>query len=179
MYRFALLVLLPALVTATITPATADDRPVKDPRSTSLDYVLQIGYTDADGHDVPHTVRITGVDGRASEFSSGRRVRFATRTSTDDSGAGGGSFTSYSYQHVGLTVRLHGSVLDDGRIVVAGKVEISSPSPARQPDEAPEVASFDYQFNAVLADGVETLLAEIPEPDGGTRTLRLTVAVGD
>lgn len=179
MQRPALLVLLTLLlVAATATPATADERSAKDPRSTSLDYTLQIGYSDGDGHQVPRTVKIAGVDGRASEFSSGRRVRFATRTGSDAS-EGGGTFTSYSYQHVGLTVRLHGSVLDDGRVVVAGKVEISSPSPVQQSDEAPEVASFDYDFNAVLRNGVEAVLAEVPEPDGGTRTLKLTVEVGD
>lgn len=181
MQRPRLLFVLFGLAAAATAPATADDRPASGRWSTGLHYELTIAHMDGDGHESPHTIRMSGVDGRATDFSSGRRVPFPTSTnaaSTADSEMV--PVTSYSYQDVGLSVRLHGDVLDDGRVRVAGRIGISGlTGTAESSSRPPQVDSFDHDFHALVADGVETTVAEIPDNAGGVRVVTLTVEVGD
>ena len=44
---------------------------------------------------------------------------------------------------------------------------------------APKVGTFSHEFDVILADGVETTLAEVPKPDGGSLSLALAASILD
>ena len=79
------------------------------------------------------------------------------------------------YQNVGLAVTLHGRRVEDDRIRAAGEVELSSIDRVHLETAAglatPTVDTFRYVFDVVLDDDVTTVLAEVPNPEGGTVTL--------
>ena len=82
-----------------------------------------------------------------------------------------------------MTANLEVGLLQDGRILVSGAVEISGTrddSGAHgSPSNMPVIGTFQQNLSVALRDGVALRVAEVPDPDGGNMYLDLTARALD
>ena len=89
--------------------------------------------------------------------------------------------TSYIYQNVGVTAGISVKVLEDGRILLQGEMEISgirekATVEENEPD-MPIIGTFQQAVSVVLLEGKGLRVAEAPDPDGGSLFLELQADV--
>lgn len=158
------------LVTVAEPPRSAEDG--------LANVVLTLTIAEAE-HGAParrRSLRGLARDGSELQLKSGWRLPIAA--TTGDVAAGGGT-TSVSYQEVGVSLRLELRTVGEKRIRARGEIEVSSVNPGKGANAAagtPLIGTFSQRLDVVLRDGVDTTLAEVPKPDGGSLTLILSVA---
>ncbi len=161
----AILLLLTAAL-ALPGPAAANDPPRRgeDGANIHIDLTLTDGESE-------WPIRALVLDGQRLRTTTGRRVPMATEV--------GEASSSISYLDVGMEARLEVRIVGAGRVRVSGEVELSAIDEERTAgavaDQAPKLTTFRHVFDVVLADGVATPLAEVP--DLGKRPLELTAVV--
>ena len=166
-----------ALAAILCAPVAADPitRPGDD--ADNIRYVLTI--TDGRRGDEASQKKINALalDDRPVRVMSGWRQPIVVVTTVDEAGGGPGK-TSYQYQDVGITCRLQGRIVGDGRIRVSGELELSAPqhgeAGAFAGERAPRIEAFHYGFEVLLEDGAEVILAAVPGPQGGKLELLLS-----
>ena len=147
----------------------------------NIKITLTVGDVETDqGPTVRHYVLITRDGGSPARILMGWRTPIPTETSSDD---GSTPVTSYVYQNIGMTAKIEARVVGDGRILIAGAVEISGARREGQgadvPARAPTIGTFQQELNVLLRDGKPMRVAEMPDPEGGTMFLELEAEVLD
>ena len=166
------LVALPALALDRPTGRTGDDK-------DNLRFIITISDSDPGGAVAEHSVEALLLDGEQAQLQTGWRIPFPT-TTFRTTASGEVPMTTFSYQDVGVEVSLRCRTVEDGRIRASGKVELSSvdqdgpvATPSQASPPAPTVGSFRYAFDVKLESGVETIVAEVPKPAGGSMSLKI------
>lgn len=174
--------LLVALVTALTSVAIAqeggsDAVPTLGP---NLLITLHVGGTDPGVGRVDRTYKMAAISGRPANLLMGWRTPIPSETEVDPDGTGA-PVTTYVYQNVGMTAHLQAVVLGGGRVHLRGEVEISGGEPAREEQtpggRPPVIGTFQQSLEVILAEGKTLRVAEVPDPDGGTHFLEITVEV--
>lgn len=173
-------VLTPLILIAVLAaPVAAGDRPQR-PGDDGTNLLVTIVVTDTDtvGATTERTLRTLVADGEHARLSSGWKLPVATTTvEVDDGGGRGTPVTSMQYQDVGISASLQVRTVADGRVRLAGRVEVSGVDDERQRSvHLPQLGAFRHQFDVLLDPEVLTTVAEVPKPDGGTLTVRLSAA---
>ena len=147
-----------------LTLTVVDSDPGVRPEQRSYEYVARDG------------------GGKAS-LLMGWRVPIPTTRAADD--GTGEPVTEYVYQNIGFTANLWVTILEDGRILVAGDIETSGtrqgPEEMREAaeDDLPIIGTFQQELNVTLKEGKPLRLAEVPDPEGGRVHLEIKAEVLD
>lgn len=175
-----------AAVAACLAPAASaqDDADQKAPApSNNVAITITVGDTlpeDGKGPDERSYRMVTLTDGRSTSLLMGWRMPIPTTRKPDDD-PDGEPIISYIYQNVGMTARLETQMLDDGRILVAGGIEVSGKRDATDAERneagLPIIGTFQQDIYLVLRDGKKLRVAEVPDPEGGTIYIDMTVEV--
>lgn len=173
-----------ALIALIALPLSAGEEPPADPEDSNLLFTLTIADVETGGSATRRSARVLSLAGTRSNLSTGWKVSIPTATVK----AGGASdtarpVTSFSYHDVGLSASLEGQIVGKRRVLVRGRIEVSAVVPLGPavPGEpvAPKVANFTHNFNVLLGDRADAVLAEVPRPEGGSMTLTLSAAIQD
>ena len=174
-----MLIVLASLVAASL--AFADDPPSRPEDSgVNLLFTVTIADQGSDGKTTERSVRLLALDGRPARLLTGWRYPIPTTSFDTANTTGTGEIvpvTSYSYQDVGVAVRLTGWTVPEDRIRVEGRVEVSAVKEAASEPAGstlPKVGTFTHEFAVILEDGVEQVLAEAPRP--GEASIRLAIS---
>lgn len=117
---------------------------------------------------------LTVADGEFLEFTTGSRIPIPTTTfNTAGPGAGAGStpVTTFTYQHVGVRIKLRTSLVEAGMILLSGSIEASNRAdeqPGVIPVTSPSFGNFSQQVNVLLKPGKKARIGLIEEPSRGT-----------
>ena len=172
-----------ALVTLVSLPLlAADERPRRGDDGANVQFDLTLADRNAGGGRSERSVQALALDGSRIRLSTGWRIPIPTTTFNTANTVGSDivPVTSYQYQDVGVSASFENRIVGGNRIRIAGQIEVSA---IDQGDDAaseaagPRVGAFSHEFDVILVDGVETTLAEVPKPDGGTMTLALSAAI--
>lgn len=169
------------LVALISLPLLAGDRPDSNSvAGANVLYTLKVVDSGAEG-SVPQSVRALALTGEPTRLNSGWRIPIPVKTASAAEGIPTSAMTTIQYEEVGLSASLDGDLLPGRRVRVGGGVELSAVSTdhASVPGTrgAPRVGTVSHRFRVVLDSGEETLLAEIPRPDGSVLTLTLLAEV--
>lgn len=119
-------------------------------------------------------------DGPPARLLMGWRMPIPTTQSVGEA-ADGEQEVSFVYQNVGMSAHLETRRLAADRILVRGMIEISGKrgGPAAGPDHGnpPVIGTFQQDLSVVVRDGEPLRVAEVPDPEGGTRFLDLQAEV--
>jgi Flp pilus assembly secretin CpaC len=123
---------------------------------------------------------MAAISGRPAKLLMGWRTPIPSETEIDTGGSGK-PVTTYVYQNVGMTAHIRAVVLEGGRVHLKGEVDISGGEAARNQDtptgRPPVIGTFQQSLEIVLTEGKPLRVAEVPDPDGGTHFLEITVEV--
>lgn len=124
--------------------------------------------------------KMIGQDDSDAMMMVGWRTPIPTM-SAEREDAGKPPVTSYIYQNVGVNAKLSIKVLDQGRIVLRGAIEISGARESQVADssgqKAPLIGTFQQNLSVVLTEGKKMRIAEAPDPEGGTVSLDIDATV--
>jgi len=176
-----------AMVAAWLAPGVSaqdDDAAQQAPvPSNNIAITITVGDTlpeEGKGPDERSYRMVTLTDGRSTSLMMGWRMPIPTTRQPDDD-PDGEPVTSYIYQNVGMTARLETRMLDDGRILVAGGIEVSgkrnAPEAERNEAGLPIIGTFQQDIYLVLRDGKKLRVAEVPDPEGGTIYIEMQAEV--
>ncbi len=161
----------------------AEDPPSRPEDSgVNLLFTLTIADQSRDGETTERSVRLLALNGRSARLLTGWRYPIPTTTFNTSNTTGTGEIvpiTSYRYQEVGVSVSLKGWTVSEDRIRVEGRVEVSAVKEAAEPagSTLPKVGTFSHEFEVILTDGVEQVLAEAPRPDEASIGLAISGAI--
>ncbi len=176
-----MLIVLASLAATSL--AFAEDPPSRPEDSgVNLLFTLTIADQSRDGEMTERSVRLLTLNGRPAKLLTGWRYPIPTTRFNTSSTTGTGAIvpiTSYSYQDVGVAVSLKGWTVSEDRIRVEGRVEVSAVKEAAEPagSTLPKVGTFSHEFDVILTDGVEEVLAEAPRPDEASIGLAISGAI--
>ena len=147
----------------------------------NIKITLTVGDVEAEeGPTVRHYALIARDGGSPASLLMGWRTPIPTSTASND---GSAPVTSYVYQNVGMTARIEAQLIDDGRILVSGAIEISGARREAQlpgaSSYAPTIGTFQQELNVLLRKGKPLRVAEVPDPEGGTMYLQLEAEILD
>ena len=176
-----------ALVTLVSLPLLAADESSSSRRGddkANVQFELSLTDTNDVGETTDRSVEALALDGTRIRLMTGWRIPIPTTTfnSANTVGSDIVPVTSYQYQDVGVSASLESRVVRGDKIRVSGQIEVSA---IQQGDadssraNAPKVGTFSHEFDVILADGVETTLAEVPKPGGGSLSLALAASILD
>ena len=176
MRRSAILVSMILLAAAVAAgPALADE----PGPSAHLTFTLD-GPTVA--HSVPSVVELVASgDGAVVSVTTGTRLPIPTRSHSGDESADEGA-VQFSYQQVGLAIHARTQAADDGRMRVAGTLEVSGLAAGFVPGDLeppPVVSTSSCSFDVALADGETARIIRLAGADGDLLTVHLELAVLD
>lgn len=163
--------------------AFAEDPPSRSEDSgANLMFTLTIADQSRDGEMTKRSVRLLALNGRPARLLTGWRYPIPTTSFNTSNTTGTGEIvpvTSYSYQDVGVAVSLKGWTVSEDRIRVEGRVEVSAVKEAAEAagSTLPKVGTFSHEFDVILTDGVEQVLAEAPRPDEASIGLAISGAI--
>ena len=152
--------------------APAQQPPAADP-AVNLLYSLEVATVDAGGKRTERSILMLGLAGRPSRLTTGWRYPIPTSTEA-------GAVTAFSYQDVGIHVRLEGQLLGADRVWVEGSFEASAIDPAMAVaagTSAPKLVTFNQNIAVALHGGQGARIAEVPTPDGGVLVLSMQVTI--
>lgn len=163
------------LMAAPLTTATAQEVPTLGP---NLMITLHVGGTDPGVGPVDRTYKMAAISGRPADILMGWRTPIPAETQVDPDGE---PVTTYVYQNVGMSATINAVALDGGRVHLKGQIEISGKE-AKDENTAsdgrpPVIGTFQQAVQVILQDGQPMRVAEVPDPDGGTHFLEITVEV--
>lgn len=172
--------LLPALLLCLCLPASASDRVVRQgDDGSNLHFVLTLSDSDPNGERSERQIQVRSLDGGRSRVSTGWRIPVPMASA----GAADRPHMVVSYQDIGVEVKMQARTVDRGRVRASGEFEVSAVDPDRDlataVGAAPRVGTFVYVFDVVLDPEVETLLTEVPNPNGGSTKLAILASVDD
>jgi len=149
----------------------------------NVQITITIGHVEEQADPTVRTYRLIARDGgSATRMLMGWRTPIPTSSATDAGGAPG-SLTSYVYQNVGMTAQIEARVIGNGRILVAGAIEISgarrNSDVVQAPPSMPLIGTFQQDLNVLLRASKSLRIAEVPDPEGGTMYLDLVAEVLD
>jgi len=130
---------------------------------------------------VPSVVELVATGDGTLSVTTGARLPIPNRSASGDD-ATNGDATRFSYQQVGLTLHARTHVTDDGRMRVAGTLEISGLAAGFVPGdlEAPPVVSASScGFDVALADGQSERIVRLAGSDGDQLTVNLGLTLVD
>jgi len=170
--------LLPALLIpvflATAAPAAKPETTTGGGHNVAV--TLKVGRLGGPQGNTERTYKMLSQDGSTARMLTGWRAPIPTR-STGEGGSDEHPSTSYVYQNVGVSADLGIQVLEDGRVLVSGQVEISgvreSTSAGGTSAKAPMIGTFQQVLKVVLQAGKKLRVAEGPDPEAGTLYLDL------
>jgi hypothetical protein len=144
------------------------ERPKDDGANIAL--TLIVGQKGGPSGGYEKTYRMLGQDGTISRMLMGWRAPIPTRHAGEDTEEA--AETSFVYQNVGVSADLGTTILDDGRVLVHGTVEISGPRGAQLGEmlsgKPTLIGTFQQALRVVLQKGKRLRVAEAPDPEGGT-----------
>jgi hypothetical protein len=121
-------------------------------------------------------------DGPPARLLMGWRMPIPTTRSLGET-ADGEQEVSFIYQNVGMSAHLETRLLAADRILVRGVIEISGkrggPATGLDHRNPPIIGTFQQDLSVVVLDGEPLRVAEVPDPEGGTRFLDLQAVVMD
>ena len=169
------------LVPAVHTKAQQDPQATSPGLGPNVMITMTVGNVDEPGAKV-RTYRFLGRDGTAAAMLMGWRMPIPTshsRSGDDDTAP----VTSYVYQNVGVTAELEIDVLSDGRVLLAGEIEISGTREGTPPEQGatapPMIGTFQQALNVILREEQPIRVAQVPDPEGKTLYLQVEVDVLD
>ena len=163
--------------------AFAEDPPSRpENNGVNLLFTLTIADQSGDGERTERSVRLLAFNGRPTKLLTGWRHPIPTTRFNTSNATGTGAIvpvTSYSYQDVGVMVSLKGWTVSEDRIRVEGRVEVSAVKEGAEPADStlPKVGTFNHEFDVILTDGVEQVLAEAPRPAEASIRLAISGAI--
>ena len=172
-------------VAAWLAPALSaqDDAVQKAPvPSNNVAITITVGDTVPEDGKGPgeKSYRMVTLTDRSTSLLMGWRMPIPSTLQPDDD-PDGAPVTSYVYQNVGMSARLRIWMLDDGRILVDGGIEVSGKrdEPEAEKYEAglPIIGTFQQDLYLVMRDGKKLRVAEVPDPEGGTIYIDMQVDV--
>lgn len=168
-------IVLTGLLACIASPAVADDGSPPGENVELTLKVTQIGGEKRAGDTRVYSM-LAGPDSRAT-LSTGWRVPIPTTSFNTAQQAGGAvvPITSFTYQNIGLDSDIEVQRLDDGRIRLAGRVEVSALD--GDPIEGrPKVGTFSHRFDVTVLPGESNRVSRVATPDGGALLLELAAA---
>jgi hypothetical protein len=168
-----------AIVILALTPLLATSARATESGEQNLLFSITVVDVGADGETAERSTKVLALSGTRADLSTGWKVPIPTSTArvegADD------PVTSFSYQDIGFLAWIDGRITGQGGVHASGRIEVSSVEPAGDSVAghiaAPTIASFSQKFDVVLRDGIEMTLAEAPRPDGGSRSLTISVTI--
>ena len=169
---FLTLVAIPLVAQADGSRRPGGDEP-------NIHFSLVISDIDGSGNAQEQRIESLAASGRAARLHTGWKVAIPVGRPDPQSAA---PAVSYQYQDVGMSATLEGTALEDGRIRVSGRLEVSALDAARPAASAataglPQIVLYSHEFEAMLHAGAPTILAEAPKPGGGEVKLVLTASL--
>jgi hypothetical protein len=173
MMRWSLMSLVFVTVLAAAAAAPPAEGGSNEPANVAV--TLIVGQKGGASGGSEKTYRMLGQDGAPARMLMGWRAPIPTRQSADDPEAA--PSTSFIYQNVGVSADLRTDILDGGRVLVDGTIEISGPRGGQLGEmssgKPPLIGTFQQALRVVLQQGKRLRVAEAPDPDGGTVYLDL------
>jgi hypothetical protein len=123
--------------------------------------------------------KMIGQDGSDANMMVGWRTPIPTTSAAKDD-SGKAPATNYIYQNVGVNAKLAIKILDKGRILLKGGVEISGARESqvgKTDEKVPLIGTFQQTLQATVTDGKKLRVAEGPDPAGGTVSLDIEATV--
>lgn len=138
---------------------------------------LTITNADASGKTTERTFELLTREDRASELLTGWRVPISTTATVSAQPA---MMQSFTYQNVGVTIRLNTDIGEDGRVLLDGQVEMSDVQQQESaPAHQPTIGTFQHQFEAVLDDARPVTVSRAPKYDGGSISIVVEAEIQD
>jgi hypothetical protein len=175
MRRIVSLSLLLLTVLPLAAAAAGSDGSALDPATISLTFTV------GDGGGAPRVLHLRALDGRNTRLQTGWRLPIPT-SAVAAATAGGPPLTSFQYQDVGMRVSVECHVIGSDRIQLAGELEISGEGATRALRQAasspPALRTLNHRFDVAVPVGTDTVLARIPDPEGGEMSLTVRASIG-
>ena len=154
-----------ALAQDTQTAAAVEPAP-------NVTITLTVGDTEAKSGQSERPYRMVArAGGRPARLLIGWRMPIPTTQSTDGDDDDDPVMT-YVYQNIGMSADIEARVLEDGRIMLHGMIELSGSrdeTPAAPAAGSPPIiGTFQQGLHVVLEDGKSLRVAEVPDLEGGT-----------
>lgn len=171
------LAVLIAVVAGGSATAQGPASPVAD--GDNLMITITVGDVEADNKSSVRSYKLVALDGgNRAEMLMGWRMPIPTTRAVPDT-PDSQPVTSFTYQNIGVTASIEVDSLADGRILLAGSIEISGvreqKGEAADTDAPPLIGTFQQSVFVIVKEGEAMRVAEVPDPDGGSLYVQLTV----
>lgn len=174
----AMLALVPGIAPA----QESGDVPALPAEGPNVGVTITLGDVEETG-TVTRTYRLVARDRSRASMLMGWRTPIPVQRSVDE--VGGNPITSFSYQNVGMSAELEAIVLSPERVNLKGQLELSGKrdgapqSAATGESEMPLIGTFQQALSVTLRPGTPLRVAEVPDPEGGSLYVEITVEILD
>lgn len=179
MRRLASLTLSLVLALSLLPPAVAgDDVGRRDAGAATVLLTFTVADHGAGRDESARVIHLRALDGRRARLQTGWRLPIPTTTA--NTGGETAAVTSYQYQDVGMTVSVECRIVGDDRLQLSGNLELSaqaSAPPVGLVSGPPSLSTLNHHFEVALTIGTDTVLAQVPGPDGGEMTLSVRTSI--
>jgi hypothetical protein len=163
-----------ALAQDTQPAAAADPAP-------NVTITLTVGDTEGKSGQSERSYRMVALSGgRTARLLMGWRMPIPTSQSVDENDPAD-PVISYVYQNIGMSADIEARVLEDGRIMLHGMIELSGSRDETPAEPAagspPIIGTFQQGLHVVVEDGKTLRVAEVPDPEGGNLYLEVHAEV--
>jgi hypothetical protein len=175
MKRFQSRLVLPLLLGLLAAGVVIAQSPDTQGPGPNVEITITVGKLVEGKPQVIETYRLLARAGSESRLLIGWRTPIPTaRTGGTDAG----KVTAFTYQNVGMTTNLKVELIDAKTVLLRGELELSGADDESEiADAAPVIGTFQQGLDVVVSEGKGLRIAEVPDPEGGTRFLEVEVDV--